>query len=78
MPEFAACPHCGSTTATKVNFTWWGGILGPRLLNVVSCSGCGKQYNGKTGQSNTNAIIIYSVVVVVIAVVVFIAISNMG
>jgi uncharacterized protein (DUF983 family) len=47
--------------------TWWGGALGPYLLTHVKCPECGMTYNGKTGQSNTTAIIIYSVVVGAIA-----------
>ena len=47
-------------------FTWWGGLIGPKLLTHVKCLACGKQYNGKTGKDNTNGIIIYCVIVGVI------------
>ncbi len=47
-----------------MSFTWWGGILGPKLLSHVKCGSCGTQYNGKTGGSNTTGIIIYTVIVV--------------
>jgi hypothetical protein len=69
MSKFAPCPKCSSARAEQMTFTWWGGLLGPRLLTHVRCAGCGTQYNGKTGQSNTGAIIAYSVVVGVIAAV---------
>jgi len=36
------------------------------MLSHVKCRWCGMQYNGKTGQSNTTGIIIYSVIVFVI------------
>lgn len=66
MTEYAACPQCGQSSAEKVNFTWWGGILGPKILKHVKCKACGKAYNGKTGRDNTTGIVIYSAVVAVI------------
>ena len=65
--SYAACPNCGSTDAKKVSFTWWGGALGPALFKHVQCSNCKTQYNGKTGKSNMNNIIIYFVATFVIA-----------
>jgi uncharacterized protein (DUF983 family) len=49
-----------------VKFTWWGGLLGPKMLSHVKCQQCGLAYNGKTGQSNTKGIVIYAIVVNVI------------
>ncbi len=63
MNQFAPCPHCGASNAERLRFTWWGGLLGPRILNHVKCSGCGKNYNGKTGKDNTTGIMIYSAIV---------------
>jgi hypothetical protein len=63
------CPSCDQAApARPVSFTWWGGVVGPRLLSHVQCSACGARYNGQTGRPNTDAILIYSVVVAVIAV----------
>lgn len=53
------CPSCGSTSADKVSWTWWGGILGPRIFNHVRCNQCRTAYNGKTGNYNTTAIGMY-------------------
>jgi hypothetical protein len=64
---YVACPGCGSSNIKKVTYSWWGGALGPRLLNHAKCNSCGMTYNGKTGQSNTTAIVIYSLVVFVVA-----------
>jgi hypothetical protein len=50
-----------------MSFTWWGGVIGPKVLTHVKCPQCGHAYNGKTGRDNTNGIIIYSVVVGIIA-----------
>lgn len=66
MNEYAACPQCRNTTAEKLRFTWWGGLLGPKILTHVKCQSCGKKYNGKTGKDNTTNIVIYSVVVAVL------------
>ena len=67
----AACPKCKNTTATKVRFTWWGGALGPKLFTVVQCTKCATRFNGKTGASLTNTIIIYQVVMFGIALLLF-------
>lgn len=60
--EFAPCPLCSSTTAKKITYTWWGGAIGPRMLNHVQCVECRYKYNGKTGRSNRRAIVIYNIV----------------
>lgn len=66
MNQFAPCPKCSNSNAEQLKFTWWGGLLGPKLLKHVKCNSCGAKYNGKTGKDNTTNIIIYSVVVGVI------------
>jgi len=63
MPDYAPCPVCFETTAQPIAFTWWGGLLGPKLLTHVRCSRCGTRYNGKTGWWNTTGIAIYVFVV---------------
>ena len=63
MNQFAECPKCRQANARQLSFTWWGGALGPKLLNHVKCENCGAKYNGKTGQSNTTGIVIYSLIV---------------
>lgn len=63
--NFAPCPQCAGP-AEKLRFTWWGGILGPKILSHVKCTGCGYKYNGKTGKDNTTGIIIYSAIVAVL------------
>ncbi len=60
--NYVPCPKC-SGAAEKLRFTWWGGILGPKILTHVKCTGCGHKYNGKTGKDNTAGIIIYAVIV---------------
>jgi len=65
--QYAPCPKCESTTATKVKFTWWGGALGPNMFTHVKCQNCGTEYNGKTGKSNQTNILIYFLAGFVIA-----------
>ena len=65
--RFAPCPHCGWTEAREPSFTWWGGLVGHKLLSHVICCRCGRGYNGKTGQSNTANIVLYQVVGLLIA-----------
>jgi predicted nucleic-acid-binding Zn-ribbon protein len=64
--RYAPCPKCGGTEAEKMSFTWWGGIIGPKILTHVKCKNCQSGYNGKTGKDNTTNIIIYTIVVGVI------------
>lgn len=66
MKDSHACPICLSEDPKQVSFTWWGGKLGPWLCHHVRCQRCGATYNGKTGQSNTVAIIVYLSVSIVI------------
>jgi hypothetical protein len=69
--QFAPCPGCGNTWASKIGFTWWGGVVGPAILSHVKCARCGNAYNGKTGRSNTTAIVIYVAVGTLIGVAIF-------
>jgi hypothetical protein len=61
------CPRCQSQEIHKPSFTWWGGALGPKLLSHRVCRKCGFGFNSKTRQSNTTAIVVYSVIVCTIA-----------
>lgn len=53
------CPRCNSPHLHRPSFTWWGGLVGPKLLNHTICSSCGFGFNSKTGKSNSQAIGIY-------------------
>lgn len=74
MDHVAPCPKCGGIIATKPSFTWWGGLLGPKLLKHVKCNACGTGYNSKTGKENTAAIVIYCLVIGGICFVLFLLI----
>jgi hypothetical protein len=63
---------------TTVGFTWWGGLIGSKIINHVECPMCHSRFNGKTGGDNTGAIAIYMVVVgVVVAILAFALIKAM-
>lgn len=78
MDETMPCPNCGSTDIKKVGYTWWGGALGPKMLHHVKCNTCGTAYNGKTGQSNTMKILLYNMAVIVIIILLYLVLINMG
>lgn len=67
MTNYAPCPKCSGTSSDRLKFTWWGGIIGPKILTHVKCSSCGHKFNGKSGKDNTTGIVIYSAVVAVLA-----------
>jgi predicted nucleic-acid-binding Zn-ribbon protein len=65
------CPKCGSQSVNPVKYTWWGGLIGPKLFHHTKCKDCGYTYNSKTKNSNTPAIIIYSVLLFIVAFAIF-------
>ena len=65
MSEYVPCPKCGGASE-RLKFTWWGGVIGPKILSHVKCGSCGHKYNGKSGKDNTTGIVIYSAVVAVL------------
>ncbi len=61
------CPICNSPLVSPVKYTWWGGLIGPKLFHHTKCEACGYRFNSKTRKSNTTAIVIYSLVLFAIA-----------
>jgi len=53
------CPKCQEQAGETVAFTWWGGFIGPKLLNHRKCRACGYEFNARTGKPNTTGIILY-------------------
>ena len=62
------CPRCASAYTHQPTFTWWGGVLGPKLLNHTVCNGCGLGFNARTGKDNTTAIGLYFGVILSIVI----------
>jgi hypothetical protein len=71
--ETAPCFRCGCTYAKKVEFTWWGGLIGPRMFHHVKCLQCGQTFNSRTGRSNVVAIILYQVVLLIVIAILYFA-----
>jgi len=71
--ETAPCFKCGNTYAKKIEFTWWGGLIGPKMFNHVKCLQCSQTFNSRTGRSNLMAIILYQVVILTVIAILFIA-----
>jgi hypothetical protein len=63
------CPRCqqAELAPRPIGFTWWGGVVGAKLLHHVECVRCATRYNGRSGRSNDGAIAIYMVVAGVLA-----------
>jgi len=61
------CPKCGNMLTSAVEYTWWGGFIGPKLLHHTKCNACKFTYNSKSRRSNTSGIIIYSLLLFVVA-----------
>jgi hypothetical protein len=71
--DMKVCPRCGSNDVHKVEYSWWGGLIGPGLVHQVQCKKCGKTYDGSTGTNITKkastfitiALIIYLIIVII-------------
>src|SRR5690348_8735479 len=61
-PTGLTCPKCGLPAARYVTYTWWGGLLGPKLFNHHKCLACRYTFNGTTGKSNFVPVLIYQIV----------------
>jgi hypothetical protein len=71
--KYAPCPVCGQRNAKEIQFTWWGGAVGPSMFTHVKCQSCKMEYNGKTGRSNDGAIAVYTIVCTAILLGLFVA-----
>ncbi len=56
------CPQCGSMDVHAVKYTWWGGLLGPKMFHHTKCEECKYTFNSKTRKSNKQPILLYLVV----------------
>jgi uncharacterized membrane protein len=66
------CPRCGSADVHKVEYSWWGGLIGPSLVHQTRCKKCGKTYNGVTGTDITNKVSIYIIAMIIISTILII------
>ena len=64
------CPGCGSGPIEEPSFTWWGGLVGHKILNVEQCRACRKWWVKGTQQSGSTRVTIYMVVGIVLGLVI--------
>ena len=34
MAHYQPCPKCASEQAEAISFTWWGGLVGPKMFTI--------------------------------------------
>lgn len=71
-----ACPKCSSNQTKVVKYTWWGGVLAPKLMNLQKCDACNFLYNRNTRKSVTTAIWVYNIVVIVVTLSIVFAVAS--
>jgi len=59
MSDAPSCPYCSHDDARPVVFTPWGGWVGAKVMAIVECGRCAKQYNGRNGRKIEKAIRVY-------------------
>jgi hypothetical protein len=69
MSGFEPCPYCKTDKAQRIRFTPWGGVIGPALLSLVKCAGCGGHFNGRSGRCVKGAIKLYTLTMLMALVV---------
>jgi predicted Zn-ribbon and HTH transcriptional regulator len=67
----SACPKCASDSIAAVKWTWWGGLIGPKILHHHKCASCNFTFNNKTKKSNTTPIIVYFIVISIVFFIAF-------
>ena|SRR5689334_9968471 len=70
----ALCPKCGQYAGQEPKFTWWGGMIGHKLIGHVQCKACGYGFNKTSGKSTAVPIAIYCIVsfIVVVGVIIMV------
>ncbi len=74
--QYRPCPKCGARNPKMPGFTWWGGVIGAKMLKHVNCTACMYGYNGLTGESNTTKIIVYQGVIFAVVIAAYVALSS--
>jgi len=69
--EILPCPKCSNREIIRIKFTWWGGILGPKLFHYVRCAKCGTSYNGKKGASGQFGITVFVTISIILGFLLF-------
>jgi hypothetical protein len=62
------CPGCGGGPLEEPSFTWWGGLIGHKLLGVEKCKSCRHWWVKNTAQSGDTRVNVYMIVGIVLGV----------
>jgi hypothetical protein len=65
-PSGHGCPGCGGGPLVEPGFTWWGGLVGHKILGVEKCESCRHWWVKGTGQPGDTRVTIYKVVGIVL------------
>jgi hypothetical protein len=60
------CPGCGGGPLVEPKFTWWGGLVGHKVLGVQRCAACRKWWVKKTGAPGGTRVALYATTGVVL------------
>ena len=67
---YRTCRGCGGGPLEEPSFTWWGGLVGHKLLGVEQCKRCRKWWVKSTGQPGDVRVNTYIVVGLILGVLV--------
>ena len=70
--DMKACPKCKSSDVHKVEYSWWGGLIGPGLVHQIRCKKCGLTYDGVTGTNITKRVSAFITVSLIISFIIVI------
>jgi hypothetical protein len=54
------CPACGTGKLSQPTFTWWGGLIGHKILGIERCTSCKRWWVKKTGRPGGTRVLIYA------------------
>ena len=47
------CPRCRQVGASIRKWSWWGGLIGPKIMKQATCRFCQQDFNYQTGKPIT-------------------------
>ena len=47
------CPRCRQVGANIRTWSWWGGLIGPKIMKHATCMFCQQDFNYQTGKPIT-------------------------
>ena len=63
------CLGCGGGPLSEPSFTFWGGVIGHKILGIERCESCKRWWVKKTGQPGGTRVVIYTISGVIIGLV---------